>query len=649
MTFNHIAIKNFKGNIKTYISYFLCNTFSITVFFLYSTILFNQDFYNSTEIEKGVMNIAVIPTVAVAVFSIFFIIYSHSTFIKRRRMEFGLFMNLGMGPLDIAKLVVVENTIVFFLSITLGIITGTIFSRIFFLFIVNLLEVTTVSFNLTMKSYIVTILVFSFMFIISILISIIEVNRFQISELLRLHRVSEENLKNKVWFGALGGSVVVLSMIVLYIKFGESASKNGELLLFCTLFLFIGLYIALHGFGGLVLNIVKKSKELYGSLLVVSNLNHKFKQVKNIIFIVTVLVIVTIWYSGMLLSMQLTLEKTAEEMKPYDITFLETLDNKDINYINDILYSENNPVTKYENLEFMYFNVENERYHSNIIGSDKYREVRVISNKEFNKLNYKIYNLDKKTYVSVVQKVIADKEFKESYEKRPLIIEGSQYSREEIVFDIVINTLSYLDNDFIILNNEDYNNIKNSKYYIGNERMHVVNFKHWKETRNVVNRLNEMKYKINNKEDHNLKGSSNYISSKIQVYDYNKQAGGLILYLITFIGILFFISICVVLFLRLFSDINSDKDRYKKLYKIGITEEEIKKYISKEIKFIFFIPVIIGVIISFIYTNTFYKGSELYLYGLKGNLIIGGIYIGFQSVYYIICKGIYTKEVLKSI
>ncbi|MEW8956014.1 hypothetical protein, partial [Clostridium sp.] len=287
-------------------------------------------------------------------------------------------------------------------------------------------------------------------------------------------------------------------------------------------------------------------------------------------------------------------------------------------------------------------------------GSIRFHKIMVIPNKEFNKLNYKGYNIEKGSYIRVVQDNIKDEVNKEEDKEKSLFIGGRTFYNKENIFNIVINTIRNLGNEFIVVNDEDYMSIKNGEFNLGEGRIHVLNFKHWKETKPVVNELNKILYKYNN--DNNsenkyikINDSSRYISSKVQAYDYNKQGGGLILYLVTFIGIFFFISICVVLFLRLFSDIQSDKETYRKLYKIGIRDEEIRKYISKEIKIIFFIPLIIGILIALIYTSVFYKGSDLYLYGLISTLIISIIYIIFQSIYYFVCKEIYIKEILKDI
>ena len=58
MTFKEVVIKNFKGNMRKYLSYFICSSFSIMIFFMYSTLVFNEKLNKSPSVEKGVREAA---------------------------------------------------------------------------------------------------------------------------------------------------------------------------------------------------------------------------------------------------------------------------------------------------------------------------------------------------------------------------------------------------------------------------------------------------------------------------------------------------------------------------------------------------------------------------------------------------------------
>ena len=95
MTFKDVAIKNFKGSMRKYITYYLCNSFIIMTFFMYSTLMFNNKLSNSDQVAKGVLDTLMIPTVALGLFSLVFISYAHSTFIRGRKKRIWIVYEFG--------------------------------------------------------------------------------------------------------------------------------------------------------------------------------------------------------------------------------------------------------------------------------------------------------------------------------------------------------------------------------------------------------------------------------------------------------------------------------------------------------------------------------------------------------------------------
>jgi ABC-type antimicrobial peptide transport system permease subunit len=229
--------------------------------------------------------------------------------------------------------------------------------------------------------------------------------------------------------------------------------------------------------------------------------------------------------------------------------------------------------------------------------------------------------------------------------------EDYKYIIQGNVFKILFNKMNYYYGQLIIINREDYRAIKDQQgIEIG--KIQLISFKDWKKTKGIVSELdvtmksyNETTPKINELEPENVYK----VASKIETYNYNKQGGTLMFYLITFIGIFFFIASCVILFLRLFSEIDNDKTKYKKFYKLGITEKEIRNNIASELRVLFFIAPIIGIAIAFIYTNVFFKSSEFAFNAFICDLVISGIYLCFQTFYYFVSKKMYGNEIIKSL
>lgn len=152
MTFNQVIWKMAKVQYKKYIFYYLCNSFAVMFFFMFSTVYFNNQIEKAKKLE-GIQDALSIPGVALIVFTIFFISYAHNVFMKRRRSEFGLFMTLGMSHRDITRLLVFENGVIAVASIVSGLLAGAVFSRLFFMLLMSRVGLQDVSFHLNGKMF----------------------------------------------------------------------------------------------------------------------------------------------------------------------------------------------------------------------------------------------------------------------------------------------------------------------------------------------------------------------------------------------------------------------------------------------------------------------------------------------------------------
>lgn len=100
------------------------------------------------------------------------------------------------------------------------------------------------------------------------------------------------------------------------------------------------------------------------------------------------------------------------------------------------------------------------------------------------------------------------------------------------------------------------------------------------------------------------------------------------------------------MFLKLHSEIEIEKGKYRQIYKIGITEEEIKKIISKEFKILFFSGIMVAIPISLIFSLIFVsKDGSAAVQNLFCNLIVSCIFILVEVIYYCIARNIYTNEI----
>ena len=87
-------------------------------------------------------------------------------------------------------------------------------------------------------------------------------------------------------------------------------------------------------------------------------------------------------------------------------------------------------------------------------------------------------------------------------------------------------------------------------------------------------------------------------TSKVKSYTELMQIGGLMLFIGTFLSIVFLLCTGSIILFRQLSSIYDDKDRYTILKKIGAGNKDIEKILSKQLKIIFILPFIIGALHS---------------------------------------------------
>ena len=128
MTFSGVVWKNFKFGIRKYIAFFLCSTFTISIFFIFCNLSFSNDISDFMETAgMGSEYIYTLMVVILSLFSVGFISYINNSKNKSRSKEFGLYMTMGMTYRDITKLIILEDLVILICSIVSGIAVGAVF------------------------------------------------------------------------------------------------------------------------------------------------------------------------------------------------------------------------------------------------------------------------------------------------------------------------------------------------------------------------------------------------------------------------------------------------------------------------------------------------------------------------------------------
>ncbi|CAM3806822.1 FtsX-like permease family protein [Mesobacillus thioparans] len=595
MTFNQVVWKMAKVNNKKYIFYYLCNSFAVMFFFMFSTVYFNSRVDEGKQTES-LQDALSIPGVALIIFTVFFISYAHNVFMKKRRSEFGLFMTLGMSRRDISKLLVLENGIIALASILSGILAGAVFSRLFFMLLMNLIELEGIPFHLSGKMFAYSIGAFAAVFLLAVGKSLFQMLRSSVILSMKSNRFAETIKMRSPLLGAFGLVVLIGSLLILYLTYEDS---SGSYLPLWTMSMFLGLYISLNQSVSFLIYIGKRFPGFYyRRLLFLSNLDYKFKQLTSIVMLVSVMIMITIFYSTLLLTFYKASEKDAVNNNPYDVAFFQTetknsISNNELDKILDLKEHETFPV----------FN-----YYEKLVYVDGYQTYNFMSLDDFNRLTSNNKELRENEYLFYLN---SEPEYAPAdiADRVEISVENDMktFTKKGQVIERNINLLpnAY---EFIVINPEVFKNLGESAegYFLN---LHLLNVEDWKSSGAAVEQLKEQ-LAAGNQETPKIEYPGNEsvqeeelfrVASKVDDYESNKTINGMMFYVTTFLSIMFFVGTFVLLYLNLFSEVETEKAKYRKLNKIGMSAKEIKGNITRELGAIFFVPTLLGTTLAFLY------------------------------------------------
>lgn len=636
MTFNQIIWKMAKVQYKKYIFYYLCNSFAVMFFFMFTTVYFNDKIEQAKKLD-GLQDALSIPGVALILFTVFFISYAHNVFMKRRRSEFGLFMTLGMSKRDISQLLLFENGVIAISSILTGLLAGTVFSRLFFMLLmtrVGLQEEVTFHFNGKMFFYCIGM--YLLVFVIAVGKSLFQTIRSSLVYSINSNRFAESIKMRSPILGGFGILLMTGSLLILYFPYEKSA---GGYLPLWTMAMLIGLYISLNQFSSFFIHFAKKFHGYYyRRLLFLSSLDYKLKKLTSIIMLVTVMTMITIFYSTLLLTFYKASEQDAMKQNPYDVAFVQTdrkntISEEELNADLDIIEHQKIPV-------FYYY-----KKYEDIEGYESYAFMSV---KDFNKLTSEQKTLKDDEYLFYLN---SDPEYSKPEPLKELSFTvGNELVSYSLSDSVVANRINLLPNayEFIIVSDAEFRKLW-SELDGFDSTLHLINVTDWKTSGEAVGILRAKMEKRNAAAPpvENLlpqiatEQEIFRVQSKIDDYHRNRNENGLMFFVTTFLSIMFFFGTFVLLYLNLFSEIDVEKAKYKKLHKIGMTTKEVRTNVAKELRTFFFVPISLGTILAFLYIvilSTDAGGILKNLEILKHFILISGIYFIIQTTSYFFAK-----------
>ncbi|MDD3570139.1 MAG: ABC transporter permease [Lachnospiraceae bacterium] len=635
-----MAATGIRKNGIVYLPYILTTAFSISVFFIFSCIIKNDFLENVPhaaymwmllKIGNGLLGIILVP----------FLFYTNSFLIKRRKNEIGLYSILGLEKKHIAFMMFMETLFIYIIAMVIGLITAVVFAKLVFLILLNASGLPVdVEFTMPLSSFITTLIFFGGISLLNLGTNLYQVTKANPSDLLREPKKGERQPKSLFISTVLG---ILFLGGGYWIAFVSKVDGMIFLNFFLAVFMVVvGTYFLFTSGSIALLRTLRKNKNYYykkANYITISGMIYRMK--KSAASLVNICIFSTMVIITLLCTVSLTLgEKAAIRfICPLDAEYVfdssKMQDTSAFETDMQRLASQNNVQIK-DKINYNYFLIDtcnNQNIFSILKSSsdmEKERLVRLISLSDFNRIEGQNKKLEqdeilvysntedfKYSSVTLNEKVYKVKEEISSFHFDTK--EVNNYSRGRLYF--IINDYSNVDKMAKQFNDgSDYLDYEGSgtPYY-------SVRFNMEGEISNKEAFLNAL--------DKKWTETPEFISNKNVIdwgYDVKSMDGGL-LFLGVFFGLIFTICLLLIMYYKQISEGLEDKHNFDVMQQVGLSDEDVKATIHRQIMLVFGLPLAVAIIHTMMGLRMTTK--LLYALNLYNNKLIALSCLGIIAVF----------------
>ncbi|AWI04537.1 FtsX-like permease family protein [Clostridium drakei] len=583
MNFFSIAYNNFKHNIKTYALNLMAMIFSVAVYYNFIALSDNPQIVQLNQIMNIVRSASTSTAVLLLVFLIFFIWYSNSFFLKQKKKEIGIYAFMGIDNYKIGLIYALEGFLQGLLSIVIGSFVGVLFSKLFIMLLckVAFLDVK-INFFISVHALIETIITFLIIFFIISVLGYFNIVRSKLIDLFNASK-QQEGLPKLSKFKAVSSIIIILG------AYGMCTSLSKLMVIASVPVITIMVIFATYGLFGSFFSMIMrylldKKQILYNGTNIVSISNIVFRIKGNYKTLATIAILIASAITALGTATSIKYNTKIELDLPYSFTYVldGNFEDEIESKVNKYITSANHSILLKEKVNFI---LVNKLKIDDNLSND---EFMVVKASDFKKITRDLKVKD-------TEDILKKSELRSGeaiYVQRPkTLVQANKLQKVQISnlkYNVKMDLKTPLfggikNNPCLIVNDKDYEIIKNdfkeSKFYgiIVNDQ---------KNTLDLSAKLRTIRVLDNN------------LYSYAQKYRSGYEGYGVIFFMGCFLALVFVVATGSIIHFKILSEAYMDKEKYKILLKIGMTEKELKRTISKQAAVYFILPLLVGVIHS---------------------------------------------------
>ncbi|MCX7711661.1 MAG: ABC transporter permease [Clostridia bacterium] len=584
-----IAFTNLKNNLKAYGVYLTAMILSVAVYYNFLASKDHPDILKAEAAFDYVEGTSQAVSFLLLVFLIFFIWFSNSFFLSLRKKEIGIFAFMGISNSQIGLIIAIEMLFQGIVAIAAGLMAGMLFGKLFMMLLarVALLNVK-ITFFISGSAALETGITFLVIFFLVSVKGYFEIAKSKLIDLFNAAR--KEELPPKV--SILKGVFSLLFLGVGYYA-GVQAGSANFLVLSVTAVVFVvwGTYWLFGSFLSIIIRyLITKKQILYWGVNIVSlsNIAFRMKRSYRVLATIAVLAATTITAFGTVTSLYYYVKETHGIEHPYSFSYIigATGDEKLKDQVKSIIHDSSHTILLEEQSRFLLLDkyTSNYNFSNKMLLAVKFSEFeRVLKDLKFKKadqvaLKYKPSSgealfVEKPGVMFSLsdQKIEQDIQLYGTRLKVTTNIKAPLFGSGLPAACLVVTDRDYaaLEQDYM---EYQFNGIIVSRP----EKTETLTTKLF-----AVEPLSQSLY--------------TYSYAYKQKFEYI----GIVYFLGSFMCLVFILATASIMYFKTLSDALVDKGKYEILSKIGMSEEEIAKAVSKQVGISFALPLVIGSIHSF--------------------------------------------------
>ncbi|PHV69761.1 hypothetical protein CS063_14300 [Sporanaerobium hydrogeniformans] len=601
-----LSINGIKQNSTVYVPYMLITSFSVFVFFIFSAICDNEILYDLPyagyviilmEVGRVLLGIILAP-----------ILFStHEFLVKQRKNELGLYNVLGLDQKYISMIMCLESIFIYIATTAFGVLVATIFSKLIYLLLLNIsgLPVDT-EFVGSLRSYEATIIYFGVISLVNLGVSLWQIFISKPIELLKSSKKGEREVK-------FLGFKAIIGFLILALGYYIALITELDSMIFIHFFLAVMLVIwgtrSIFKTGTIaILRWMKSRPSIYykkKNFVTISGMLYRMKRnaqgLANICIFSTMIIITLICTLTVLTgedgAVRFNYPMDAEYR--FSVSDFNTREKQESfkGKVEEIAKLKAVKVTDYKEFTFQKIKAyKKDNAFLNVASYEENREdvfdIRFMSLADYNRIEHEQQTLEKNE-VLIFSK---GKDFVHD----EVILEGKSFKvkKELKVFTIEAKEERNMVDEtyYIILKEQETIDALAAKFSTSSSTLSQkdelynihFNIEGTKENKDLL--IQDINTYIDTTYGHR---SSGYIEQWRQ--ETRSMNGGFI-FLGIFFGIVFSVCLVQMMYYKQITEGFEDKKSFEILQQVGMSDEEVKATIKRQILIVFFLPLIFAII-----------------------------------------------------